>query len=248
MAGQRKWSEVQRVWFPVVPFACHSLSEDRKNAPRSNLTDAFLVSHFPGLSEWFPPVLPLDSGFHPSPARASTMRDYFPCIVPDAWDPLLYPNSSGEDIAALHARARDLLQALDARLAQKARKDGKEIRRVLLVTHAATAIALGRSLLCDASAHIGAATASLSLYTRAPGAGAAANDNANTNTAWTQKLNGSAVHLPKGPERDWAFDHVPDNVTEPGMGQGWVDEEAPVSPLPTNVDEKTAAVVNKSSL
>mgnify|MGYP000672188716 FL=1 len=93
---------------------------------------------------------------------------------------------------------------------------------MLLCSHAATIIALGRSILGEAPEDggrgypIGAGTASLSLYVRPPGA-----------KAWEQKLNGNADHLSKGVERDWNFNHVPTNVTEPGMGPEWVDSAQP---------------------
>jgi transcription factor C subunit 7 len=102
----------------------------------------------------------------------------------------------------------------------EARCEQLGIQRILLCSHAATIIAIGRTLLHDdhnaqRSPRIGAGTASLSKYLRQP------------NAPWLQQLNGDASFLPSGVEREWQFDMVPDNATEPGMGPDWSDPEHP---------------------
>lgn len=165
----------------------------------------------PGLAEWFPTAAP-QTGIHPSPARAAYMKEFVPELSL-SWKPLLYPNAEGESISQLHARARQILSLIQERCEQL------NITRVLLCSHAATIIAMGRVLLDDdadgeRTKFIGAGTASLSKYTR-------------QGQAWRQELNGDASFLPGGVEREWHFGMVPDNVTEHGMGVGWVDPEAP---------------------
>ncbi|PWN47320.1 phosphoglycerate mutase-like protein [Violaceomyces palustris] len=169
----------------------------------------------PGLAEWFP-TAPPETGLHPSPARAETMREWFPTLSL-SWEPLLYPSNRGEDVAELHQRARRCLELIEKRC------QALGLQRVLLVSHAATLIALGRALLEDdlkRTIQIGTGTASLSKYTRRINDGV-------VGSVWKQELNGDASFLRKGVEREWSFEHVPDNVSEPGMGQGWFDEEAP---------------------
>ncbi|SPO24441.1 related to TFIIIC subunit, 55 kDa (transcription initiation factor) [Ustilago trichophora] len=167
----------------------------------------------PGLAEWFSTVVP-ETGIHPSPARAAYMKEFVPELSL-SWTPLLYPDNNGESISELHVRARRILSLIQERCEQLG------VTRVLICSHAATIIAMGRVLLNDdadgkRTTFIGAGTASLSKYTRGAKQG-----------EWKQELNGDASFLPQGVEREWHFGMVPDNVTEHGMGTGWVDPEAP---------------------
>lgn len=100
------------------------------------------------------------------------------------------------------------------------------IKRVLIVSHAATIIALGRAFLNEdegkekdgRSYYIGAGTATISKFNRTKNG---------KGKDWEIELNGNADHLPKGIEREWDFTFVPSNVEEEGMGDDWVDEELP---------------------
>ncbi|KDN42294.1 phosphoglycerate mutase-like protein [Tilletiaria anomala UBC 951] len=175
----------------------------------------------PGLSEWFPPAWPPDSGKHPFPPSVEDLEEQFPPnAISRTWRPLLYASPQGETAEQLHKRTKRFLSLLEARCEQIG------VKRVLLCSHAATIIALGRSILAESAGTdgrgypIGAGTASLSLYVRGEQGGDAGR--------WTQLLNGSADHLPEGVEREWNFDHVPSNVTEPGMGADWVDSAQPL--------------------
>lgn len=166
----------------------------------------------PGLAEWFPPVWPTDTGVHPSPPRAEQVQDYFP-RVSTRWSPLMYPDPEGETIADVHHR----MYACFERLNRRCEEWG--IRRVLLVSHAASSIALGRMLLTagqveHAKHDIRAGTASVSKY-------------AHENGQWKQEYNGNTSFLPGGSEREWDFGYVPENNTEPGMGVGWTDRYEP---------------------
>ncbi len=67
----------------------------------------------PGLAEWFPTTV-ADTGIHPSPARASYMKEFVPELSL-SWTPLLYPDSNGESISELHARARRILDLIQQR-------------------------------------------------------------------------------------------------------------------------------------
>ncbi|EPQ29525.1 uncharacterized protein PFL1_02744 [Pseudozyma flocculosa PF-1] len=183
--------------------------------PTAKLLGLELVAE-PGLAEWFPPA-PLSTGVHPVPARAATMKEFVPTLSL-SWSPLLYPPVEGETIPQLHARARRILELIQQRCAELG------VERVLLCSHAATLIAMGRVLLDDdgdgqRTVDINVGTATLSKYVRT----------ASDASTWRQELNGDGSFLPHGPERNWEFAHVPDNVTEPGMGAGWIDQELPAS-------------------
>lgn len=177
----------------------------------------------PGVAEWFPPA-PKHTGLHPAPASAATMQHHVPSLGAPAiaWSPLLYPDSAGESQQALHARAHAILRLIQHRCTHLG------YRRILICSHAATLIALGRALTQNPTKHIGAGTATLSLYKRT----ASVHDL--DSAPWTQVLNAHADFLPNGTERDWSFSHVPDNVTEPGMGIDWIDEERPAQPSDTS--------------
>ncbi len=173
----------------------------------------------PGLSEWFPPAWPNGTGQHPFPPSVADLAEHFPDgAIDEEWTPLLYASPKGETADQLHTRTKRLFKLLEKRCERLG------VQRVLLCSHAATIIALGRSILDAETGEggkgypIGAGTASLSLYVRK-----------GTSDEWHQELNGSADHLTRGVERDWNFDHVPSNVTEPGMGAEWVDSSQPDS-------------------
>ena len=116
----------------------------------------------------------------------------------------------------MHARARAVMERIDARCQEWG------IERLLIVSHAATIIALGRMLQTQGTyddvrdRHIRAGTASVSKYVRS-----------SQNGLWHQVYNGRTSFLPHGEERAWDFGFVPDNTTEPGMGPHWRDAYAP---------------------
>lgn len=155
--------------------------------------------------------------------RASTVSQHFPRIATvSQWRPLAFPLRRGETIRELHTRARRVLELIEGRCRELG------VQRVLLVSHAATIIAMGRALLemdgqetmdweTGSGIDIGTGTASLSVYTRQGG---------NPRWQWQQLRNGWTGHLPGGVEREWAFKYIPDNIEEPGMGLDWKDEEA----------------------
>lgn len=170
----------------------------------------------PGLAEWFGPVWPKDTGLHPSPRTAEHLVPQFP-TVSTRWKPLLYPDPRGESIPGVHERMRELMRRINERCSAWG------LTRILLVSHAATIIALGRMLQAQGTyesvreKEIRAGTASVSKYTR-PHVHA---------QIWHQEYNGRTSFLPHGEERHWDFSFVPDNNTEPGMGVHWHDVYAP---------------------
>lgn len=169
--------------------------------------------------------------------RASTASRFSPNVASVAeWSPLVYPLRTGESIQQLHSRARRVLGLIEERCQELG------ISRVLLVSHAATIIAMGRVLLEPADEEttnwdtgdgieIGAGTASLSLYIRGADARSLHGVDVKTDSAmmrrpWYQITNGSCEHLTHGVEREWTFHDIPGNVEEEGMGIGYKDEES----------------------
>ncbi|KAF8216185.1 hypothetical protein K438DRAFT_1954830 [Mycena galopus ATCC 62051] len=67
--------------------------------PRPSAFD--IVEH--GISEWYSPVAP-NTGLHPRPGSAASLRAYFPEIDPDGWSSVWYPPRVGEDVAEVHTR------------------------------------------------------------------------------------------------------------------------------------------------
>ncbi|CAD6889634.1 unnamed protein product [Tilletia controversa] len=203
----------------------------------------------PGLAEWFPPVEASTSdpegtgGIHPYPPTRDLLEPYFPpdALAPThAWPPVLYAHPEGEDVPELHARAAQVLR----RIERQCELLFPEVRRVLLVSHAATIIAMGRALVCKGPGapweqqeggnavgyHVGAGTCSLSQYDRRPPSSSASRmriGDLDPSTAFTHTLNASCDHLASGSEREWNFGHLPHNVTERGMGLDWDDDQAP---------------------
>lgn len=89
-----------------------------------------------GLSEWYgtAPFL------QPVPAPISQLQVLFPATVDEAYVSVLAPSRKGETIAQLHDRVAAALEGLIERC------DREGHRAVLLCTHAAVVIALGRVL------------------------------------------------------------------------------------------------------
>lgn len=192
----------------------------------------------PGLSEWFPPAFPETSGNHPFPPRLEDVEDHFPAgTLSHDWAPLLYASPQGETTEQLYTRVQRVFHLLETRC------DQWGVKRILICCHAAPIIALGRAILDQPMGMggkgfaIGAGTCSLSLYVPlnndAPSfplhlAGPAAATTTPTiqGKRYRLVLNGSAHHLNEGVERNWDFDHLPNNPTERGQGD-WEDEARP---------------------
>ena len=89
-----------------------------------------------GLGEWFG-----SADFeHPAPASLGTLQPLFPGLLDPEYGPVVTPNPMGEGIHELHDRVAAAMEALIA----QCDRDG--VRAVLLCSHAAVVIALGRVL------------------------------------------------------------------------------------------------------
>ncbi|KAF9531963.1 histidine phosphatase superfamily [Crepidotus variabilis] len=165
-----------------------------------------------GLSEWYSPVAP-STGLHPRPSSAQSLTTYFPSIN-TTWSPVYYPTRKGETIEELHDRIDEFLQgfyvALIERLPEEQRK------RPLFVSHAATVIALARSLVGDRELPLKVGCATLSEFVPKEG-------------AWKALELASGKHLAKGADREWGFEYVEVDkgrvVEDPGEGENGEKDE-----------------------
>lgn len=113
-----------------------------------------------GLSEWYGSA-PFE---HPTSAPPQTLKELFPAFDID-YEPAVAPFRTGETIAQLHDRVALALDAIIKRC------DESGVRAVLLCSHAATIIAIGRVLTGNMPENVEvedfhAFTCGLSVYTR----------------------------------------------------------------------------------
>ncbi|KAI0002099.1 phosphoglycerate mutase-like protein [Russula vinacea] len=146
-----------------------------------------------GLSEWYYPVEP-GTGLHPRPSSASALKAYFP-EIDDSWSSVWYPSRKGEDTAALHDRLSGFLSAL---IPEVQRRFAGAHKRILLVGHAATVVALARELVGDRSLSFQAACCSLTVLDRKDAVAGVG--------GWTVKVLGDGSHLKDGLLRGWGFE------------------------------------------
>ncbi|KAF8610131.1 phosphoglycerate mutase-like protein [Ceratobasidium sp. AG-I] len=165
-----------------------------------------LVEH--GLSEWYSTVVP-GTGLHPRPYPAKDLHQYFPLIDSATWDSICYPDRRGETFGAVHNRCTDFLNAFISRLEKHPTL--KVHRNIMLVSHAATTIALVHSLLRDDSIPLRVGTCTLSTLERGEREGW---------EAVGTLADGS--FLENGVERDWGFQdemiRPGDVIEDPGLG------------------------------
>ncbi|KAH1575518.1 hypothetical protein KXX17_008327 [Aspergillus fumigatus] len=106
-----------------------------------------------GIGEWFGPTSFFE---HPSPATPPTLHTHFPSILPSdpsKHKPHLIPSPRGETIAQLHNRLATALAGIiadvDAEIAaleESQRPDQRTSKALLICSHAAPLIAMGRAL------------------------------------------------------------------------------------------------------
>jgi len=172
-----------------------------------------------GISEWYPPVKPRTK-LHPLQLSAPALKAYFP-EIDDSWSSVLHPSRRGEDSAALYRRIAGFLTVFVPEVQQRFSAVHK---RVLLVSHAATVIALARELVGDRGLRFRARCCSLTVLDRKAtpvGNSASAGPTAIVGD-WTARLLGDDTHLKDGKQRPWG---VPDVKTADGEAQ----EQGPVS-------------------
>jgi len=166
--------------------------------PVSDALDSPLfVEH--GLSEWYSTVK-AGTGLHPRPDQAEVLQTYFSQIDP-SWSTVWYPSRKGETIEEVHDRASGCLNALASTIDRH--YPGKH-RRILLVSHAATVIALTRELVGDRSLPLRVGCCSMTVLSRKINSG----QSLSVVGDWDPVLLASGDHLTEGASRDWGFEDV----------------------------------------
>ncbi|KAL3964446.1 hypothetical protein ACCO45_001450 [Purpureocillium lilacinum] len=128
--------------------------------PGANVAAKIRPEH--GIQEWFGSA-PFD---HPRPATTAVLKSLFPALD-ETYQPAVVPSARGETLAELQLRVAVALRAIIDRC------DADGTRAVLLCTHAAVVIVLGRILTGQAPASVEdedfyAYTCGLSVYSRQP--------------------------------------------------------------------------------
>jgi len=183
-----------------------------------------------GIAEWYSPVVP-GTGLHPRPGSAESLKHYFPEIDP-SWSSVWYPSRKGEDVQEIHERVDGFLQAFTVQLERNFA--GKHLR-ILFVSHAATAIALARSLVGDRDLPLRVGCCSLSVFDRISG-------NENVIAAWNPRRLADGAHLTEGALREWGFEDI-----EIARGKVVEDPGVPGTELTVEHDEPVGSQIQLSS-
>ncbi|KAJ7110169.1 histidine phosphatase superfamily [Mycena epipterygia] len=175
-----------------------------------------------GLSEWYSPVAE-GTGLHPRPGSAAELVPYFPdAIDADAWASVWYPSRRGEDVAEVHARVGGFL---DVFVPEVERKFAGQHTRVLLVSHAATTIALARALVGDRALPLRVGCCSLTEVVRK-------HDVIPILGGWDARRLADGAHLKEGSSREWGFEDIEISnglvVADPGVPGTEHELDAPV--------------------
>ncbi|KAL8675579.1 MAG: hypothetical protein Q9168_000091 [Polycauliona sp. 1 TL-2023] len=173
-----------------------------------------------GIGEWYGAA----SFNHPSPATPAFLKILFPSCLDDTYQASIIPPPSGETIAQLHDRVAHALALIIAAVdAESTTKDTS----ILICTHAATLIAIGRTLTGDMPDDPNvddfiAPTAGITKFVRKQGSTVDVSkasggktvditqsvdwrDGKGVKGGWTCVLNGDCSHLVGGAERSWHF-------------------------------------------
>lgn len=164
---------------------------------------------------------------HPSPAKYSVLAQHFPDDLAPEQDPTIVPSTKGESIPQLHDRIayclNELIQRLDA--------DPSGPRTLLICTHAASMIAIGRALTGnmpedECAEDFNCFTCAFSKFARKPMASVSTDGSTVATTqkwdpenpeevpdinwrgqgvqgGWTLEVNGDCSFLENGEERGW---------------------------------------------
>ncbi|KAK4123745.1 phosphoglycerate mutase-like protein [Parathielavia appendiculata] len=151
-----------------------------------------------GLGEWYG-----SADFeHPVPAGLEKLDSLFPGLLDLSYEPAVTPNRMGESIDELHARVAATLEALIA----QCDRDG--VRSILLCSHAAVIIALGRVLTGRMPATVETRdfkcfTCGLSLYRRRRSPGTETQGNNSSAKQGTAEIDADC-HRQGGLVQDWS--------------------------------------------
>ena len=159
-------------------------------------THTLLMSSSIGLSEWYLPVQP-GTGLYPRPPDAHFLQTHVQEVDP-MWKSIHFPPRRGESIDHVHHRTEEVLKALVPHVENTFKGQHQQI---LLVSHAATIIALARSLVGDRSLSLRPGCCSLSHFERKKDADGLFG-------AWNPLLLAHHDHLSEGMMKDWGFEDI----------------------------------------
>lgn len=142
-----------------------------------------------GIGEWYDKT----RESHPDPAPPSTMKRLFPDLIKEDYEPVLRVSTSGETINEHHERCQLAMKKLVSEL-----KNEPEVKTVLLVTHAAPKIAIGRALTGNPSEDVRTGVCSVDKYVLPEGKIGEPGD-------WELEYTGKTDFLSHGEEMHWNF-------------------------------------------
>ncbi|CAG78559.2 histidine phosphatase superfamily [Yarrowia lipolytica] len=142
-----------------------------------------------GCGEWFK----RERSSHPKPASNAVLKGFFPRVDKN-YNSLVVAGDDGEDEAELHERTKRFLNVL----IEKLNKEEPEIETILIVSHAAPRIALGRALVGDNSLDIRTGVCSLDTFEVDKEGGLCGE--------WKLKSSGQVDYLSEGEVMHWGFD------------------------------------------
>lgn len=164
-----------------------------------------------GLSEWYSPVTP-KTGLHPRPGPAAELTKHI-SAVDVSWRSLYIPPRVGETVPQVHQRCTDFLEALISQL-----ESTTDHKHIVLITHAATAIALARSLLQQPNLPLRVGCCTVTTIERDPSV-----SYGKPLAGWKYQPDhlASGDHLKGGIQRDWGFEDIEiangDVITDEGI-------------------------------
>lgn len=150
-----------------------------------------------GLGEWYSRVA-AGTGLHPRPASASILKQWFPKIDPAGWSTTWYPSRRGESVEEIHDRVNGCLSVFIPHL----ERVYPQHKVIMLVSHAATIIALVRGLLGNRNLPVRVGCCSLTEFARKEG------EDWKVIGGWEVKKFVDGTHLKDGTLRDWGFEDV----------------------------------------
>ncbi|KAH7170493.1 histidine phosphatase superfamily [Dactylonectria macrodidyma] len=190
----------------ITPFVELKKQQLQKSPPGSDVTATTIRPEY-GLCEFFG-AAPFD---HPIPASPDTLKSFFPSFD-DTYTSALTPSRKGEGIDDFYRRVAGAMEAIIERC------DAEGRRAVVLCTHAAVVIALGRVLtgrIPDSveTEDFHAYTCGLSVFRRrgVNGSVAAGRTSSPSSTRsedvgdWECELDSDCSFLSSGEERGWKF-------------------------------------------
>jgi transcription factor C subunit 7 len=166
--------------------------------PIAELLDCDIVLEN-GIGEWYKPNRPVI----PEPGDYQLLSKFF-LNLKDTWEPTLYPSSEGENEEQIFDRCKSFIEKFIPTFEAKY----PQVETILIVTHAATKIALGMALLGfngvrdtidDEDTRLRAGACSLDQYqlTTEP--------TTDQQRKWVLMMNGNCEFLTDGEEMHWDF-------------------------------------------